>query len=460
MGDIEPVGKWKSISLDYDFIRSISADKCLYCLSAQQAQILLSIVELWRYKTRWYSEIGTALDTDWIEAAIDKISEELMVDHCDIDATLTAIENNITTINNNITTVNNNLTVLETNVTNITVQNNLTVINNFTANFTTYTTNNTDTGLTAIYARYNAFCEGIIDWIKSECYIVLANIGASPTMLQAVYSIIAGGLGPIAGLLFHGNPGAYTPTQIYTALTSLPDQYAVACYMVTYLANLPVTQANFQTALAGFTPANSNQTVIWVTLQAALLYGDAFAAFASNMQNEFQLALATNPTDFYCVACTPPSFCAFPQTWDFRIPQLLPWVINRGTLTVGQGIIGIPQNEAAYTFDVSIYYPTPCTTIIGRAFKFLERHLPATAGSVNNLTFWYLLAGVPTVYNTQSLSNNTLAWPAYNATLSFFTIPAPPGGAGVYRIRLRGNTPIYGNTVNLTAHDLAEIQII
>jgi len=71
-GSLTDRKKWKGQQLDYDnYIVDFSTHYCNYCLSDTQAQALNSLIEIYQYKTRWFSLEGTTIDqnltTDWFE---------------------------------------------------------------------------------------------------------------------------------------------------------------------------------------------------------------------------------------------------------------------------------------------------------------------------------------------------------------------------------------------------------
>jgi len=55
----------KVIQLDYDFITTLPAGSCLYCLTDKHVQMILAISDFFGWSTRWYSEDGL-IDKDLI----------------------------------------------------------------------------------------------------------------------------------------------------------------------------------------------------------------------------------------------------------------------------------------------------------------------------------------------------------------------------------------------------------
>jgi hypothetical protein len=465
MGDIEPKGRWKASTVDYDFIRSLSADTCFYCLSKRQAAIIQAALEFYRYKTRWYSPTGDTLDTDWIEATIDDLLGELMTDHCDIDATLTEITNSITTINENIVTVNNNLTIVQNTVNQtvididyIYVQNNSLNVNVILQNFFTFSASSEDITQTDVYARYNALCQALYRWAKDIIYRRLADIDAASSEAVAALDELAALGGQVFGNIFGTNPGSYTLAQIHAAATSTTDLDAVICQMITTLQNLVPSFLTFGGALTTFVPANFNQTVITSILVSALVFEGAFQAFAGILDVEFIKARAVGPLGYTCTACIPAGACAL-QTWDFSLGEKRQWTIERGQMVYGTGIIGkaIP-GDANLTWSVRLVFSTPCATLINKTIHAFARNLPTSAGNPIWLECFYLNAGVRTRYRSTAFSAPAQTWNSF-ADFSV-SLGTPPGGAGISELWIHGNTAYYAaGTASLTANDLWKIQI-
>ncbi len=534
----------KIISLDYDAVFALPGDKCLYCLTDQQRDVLVAMLETVNWKTRWYSTIGTVIDQDVIDDfqgqlgaalmsdvcqeifdALDAIKEELddvKDDTGQIRTDTTLIKTNVLTIKANTDllelhllaqdtaigliatdltalsaavaldsaaiagialllgttstevhdvhvvvdeidedvdaieiTVNDSATEitetgedvdniellvskLKTTVNNITIQNNTTNVEIFLAGFDTFASNNLDTTTTKNYARYNALCQGIMDWIYSEIFYVQEQLGAADSDLATIIAAIATG-GVSIGLTSHGD-GGHTIAAIQTAIESLSDVEALACAMITYLVDKKPSFPAFGAALDTFSPANTNQTVLADVLALALLYYDAFSGYIGNQELEYQLALAANPTDYNCPACGVSAYCSIPQTWDFTLLQKTPWLITRGQLEEGIGVVGtqIP-GDLNFGMDMTIFWPTPCTAILTKHIEITHAHL-SNVGNSFFIEYSYLLAGVPTVYNRASLSQ-VLAWPQLD--VQSLAIPTPPGSVGVYSIRWCINTLYY-----------------
>lgn len=67
--------KWKAEQLDFDFIAAESADEICVTLTRQQALFLYSAVNVFNWRTRWYSASGGAVNMDAIQSMIaDAIS--------------------------------------------------------------------------------------------------------------------------------------------------------------------------------------------------------------------------------------------------------------------------------------------------------------------------------------------------------------------------------------------------
>lgn len=319
-----------------------------------------------------------------------------------------------------------------------------------TINFYSFIGNQNDTTAEQMYARYNALCAGILDWIYSEAFIIQQQLGASEAQLSAIDGLITLAInGHIPGVVFHGQT-AYSISEMQTAILDGVAVDAVACYMITYLAQLPMTFESFSGALTAFSPSNFNETVLRDVLAAALVYNDAFAAFVSNMQAEFEVALAANPTDFICAPCAPSGFCSVPYLWDLTALQTVPWTIHRGILVQGDGVTGeqIP-GDLNFGADIRIVFPTPCTAILTHKLGF-DHAMLSPGGNAWTLEWYYDNSGVLTLYSTSNRSQ-TAAWPGLDLDHAI-AVPTPPGGVGVAELRIYANTAFYGNATNHTSN--------
>jgi hypothetical protein len=500
MGDIRitPRTRGKVAQTDYDFWLTQSEDRCLYCLSKRQIAIILASLPMSEWRTRWFSEIGTEPDMDLIQATIAELETELMTDHCDLDAAITDIQNNITTINNNVLTINTNITTINENVTNIdasltVIDNSITNINteikiiqdnqyitniynnitniNIALNYSSYTVNSLDTTNEEAIARFNAFCYAMVDWVCCACarygeifdysvedYLhVLALVETAITTFEPFVAIA--GMPKNADLI-----DIIGETRAEAALTEAAVN-EIACAMATYLQYKEPTQATFILALDDWVAANptpippppapdgwTDAQVIGAMCHAALVINGAFEAWASIADYWFQKILATHPTEYICLPCAVPlSFCSIPQTWDFTALNLPPWTINRGVLTEGEGVVGttIPGDTNA-SVEVNIYFPTPCTALAGHHIEITHAHL-SNVGNSFVIQYWYLLAGVPTLYNSSSRAQ-VLAWPQDD--VDSLIIPNPPGSVGIYRIRfacLTTYAPVTGLSTSVSS---------
>lgn len=474
MGDLDASGlgsNWKRVLLNYDAIRAEPTDSCLFCLNRQQQMALIAILEPLGWKTRWYSPANASIDTDWLADFVAQLETELMTDHCDLATAITDIQNNITTINNtltvintDITTINNTLVVVENNVTNI--ENNITnitvnqVTNNVTINLpsTTYTSDITDTTPTKLYARYNALCASMYDYLYLSVYAVVYALGGSPSQLSNIFSflnMVAQSWTNTAINALNGTP-VVTLLDLYTAVTDASAVADVVCAMITYLQYKEPSFATFSAALSAYTPPAypDNRFTLKVALTYCLNTLGLFGMFDSLYQSEYQTALAANPTGFVCSACIPPAI-AVPQTFDFSLLQPAPWVIERGYLQFGYGVVGVSiPGDTNYGLDVSWYLSaTEAAAIVGAGLKFTDAHLPS--GALGNV--WYVeyyqintTTGVVTLLNASSIGDNP-TWPAFTQGPRK-AIPAAAAGNRLYRIRFYANTPYYGNAASQPAN--------
>lgn len=75
--------QWKGQQLDYDlFIGNASNHYCTYCLSDTQAQALNSLIEIYQYKTRWFSLLGEPIDQSLTTLWYEELSGVLMAGCC------------------------------------------------------------------------------------------------------------------------------------------------------------------------------------------------------------------------------------------------------------------------------------------------------------------------------------------------------------------------------------------
>jgi hypothetical protein len=469
---------YKPLIFDYDFIRQQSEDRCFYCLSKQQAAALLAGALFLHWRTRWKSPTGETLDMDWIDAFASELEGELMADHCDIDTALTEITNSITTINENIVTINNNLVIVNNNVTN--VENNLTIVNtnlevvyvqnnsltvNVTLqNFYTYTANALDVTSTAVFARYNAFCKAIARWVKDIVWRRMAQIDAAASETVDVLDELAALGGSVIGNIFGENPASYALSELHDAATNATDFDAFCCAMITTLAELTPSFLTFGGAIATFVPANFNQTVLASIVGSALLFEGAFDAFVSIMVEEYARALAENPTTFDCFVCNPNDPCAN-HLYDFSTGAKGQWLLERGTLYPGTGILGAiaPGDPSRALAAVRMDFATPCFTLIAKRMSCYMRFLPTTTGTPILVDFYYLLAGVLTRYSQLALVVTTSTFPTFTEMHlpGSGQIPAPPGGAGISRIHVHAAVNYYGGSnTAVTTFDIKSIEFL
>lgn len=457
MGAIEPKGNWKATTLDYDFVRSLSADRCLYCLSKQQAQILQNALTLYRYATRWYSPSDDTLDTDWIERTIDQVLGELMTDHCDIDTILTEIQNDITTINTNITTINTNLTVVNNNLTEIQIENKTIITNNTTINVAltlpsnTFTSDATDYTYTDIYVRYNAFCLAVLDWIYEVCYaLIRANdpgyslSGIVGQMNAYAQTLVNNAFAVLLGTV----PGFITIADMEAAWSDTAAVNDVACAMITALQNQQATYASFKNALLTYTPPAypDNRYILKQMIAQELFYQNAFPFFVTVLQQATAYEKTLNPTAFVCSACAvlPDYGCVIPYTWDLSAGAKNPWLIRRGVYQPGVGIVGTTvPGDTNTAVEMYLQFPTPCSAILGHNIRITRAKTPVGGNSWAS-AFYYLNAGVLTRYNT-STQTQTNTYPTPD--VATIAIPTPPGGNSPIAILIYTDTP-YESAIN------------
>lgn len=79
---------WKAQTFPYDYYIPDETQECQYCLTEKQAEILRGIVEPLAWDTRWWSDLGTPISKDKIEAFRDDIIRRLIMSCCGDDGIL------------------------------------------------------------------------------------------------------------------------------------------------------------------------------------------------------------------------------------------------------------------------------------------------------------------------------------------------------------------------------------
>jgi len=530
----------KMLRADWDYLLDAPDNSCLYCLTDMQVRALLVVAEYLGWPSRYYSEIGTPINRDDVDAlrggvvnalmtdrcseiitkldtAIDKLNElhtELTTLQTDLDVSQTAqdvaiagilaelttvvepsiavlataiagIASQTTTILSDVTEIGTDVDNIETvitdpvdglaevsedvdaielkvnkmqgQVTNIT--NNTIISINVGVPDQTFTSSSQDTTLTETYARYNALCQAVLDFILIEGWNMIYILDGTVADLSTVQALIAAEIQNLVYAVDQNSTVGYTASTVTGAFTDSTAVNDVACAMISYLANLSPTPYNFGLALSTYTPPAlpDNRKIIYDTLQIALGALNGFQVFSAQLGPEYDLALAANPTSFNCPPCGAVSaYCTIPQTWDFTLGQKTPWLFQRGILQPGVGLVGtqIP-GDLNFGVDMSIYWSTPCTSIIGHNMECQRAKKSASGGNSWTIEFYYLLAGVETRYNQSNRSQGT-AWPIIETDT--FAVPTPPGGVGVSRFRIYTNTAYYGNATS-QASDAAKITV-
>lgn len=77
---------WKAETFSYDHYIPDSSEECSYCLTEKQVELLLGIIEPIGWRTRWWSDDDTPIDTDEIEAFRADIARRLMMSCCGDEA--------------------------------------------------------------------------------------------------------------------------------------------------------------------------------------------------------------------------------------------------------------------------------------------------------------------------------------------------------------------------------------
>ena len=321
----------------------------------------------------------TSSEVHDVHVQVDEIDED--VDHIE-----TIVDSSATEITETGVDVDNIELLVAKMKQQVTYQNTTVTINNVLNVYSSFASQVNSASNTEVFARYNAFCQGIMDWIYGEAATVQEAIGASVSDVAAILAFLVSG-GASIGMTSYG-PAGQTVTAIQTAITSLTDVQAVACYMITYLQNKPLTYASFKGSLTSFTPSGTNQTVLKAVLLDALAHYDAFSAYVGNIDAEYQIALSTSPTYFDCAACgvSAAACLAVTTTWNFDQGDKFPWIITRGKYVPGVGILGMPLDGDGANVGIDMYLPMPggagCT---GQTkWEFTGKRLSSAYASQNN----------------------------------------------------------------------------
>jgi hypothetical protein len=400
---------------------------------------------------------GIAAQTTTILSDVAEIGTD--VDH--IEDIVADADDGVAEISEDVDNIEILVGKMKNSVTNIT--NNTLITLNFAGPDETFSSSSTDTTLTETYARYNALCEAVVNWMVADAYAVIDILGAGPTDLNTLAASIQAYALSLAYVLIPGVP-AYTISTIVAAFTDTAALNDVACAIITYLQNLPPTSLNFSAALSAYTPPAlpDNRHIIYDTLLLALFDLQAYQGFLSILQPAFEKQIASAPTGYVCVPCgTFPGFCGIPETWDFAAGVKAPWLISRGKLVYGQGIVGTQApGDLNFSVEVNMYFPTPCTTIVGHHFEVTHAHL-SNVGNSFVVQYYYLLSGVETLFNSSSRAQ-VLAWPQDD--VDSMVVPNPPGSVGISRIRFACLTtfaPVTGlSTSASSASRISKIRFI
>jgi len=299
---------------------------------------------------------GIAIGVTGIAAGVTALTgtvDEMEEDVDNIETVVTASATEITETGEDVDAIEANVLALMKRATGVTIINNTFVANTYI----TFSAAASDTTPLEVYARYNALCDALTDWLNYEVLTVQQSLGAPTGDLNDILATIS--LGAVWFFQAYGSAG-YDATTIQTAWASESDRNALICSLVTNLQGLPVTFENFTGALNSFTPANYNQTLLADLVSLALLQYDAFTNLTTVMPAYFETALAANPTGYTCPPCgSDYPWCDIPQTWDFTQLQKIPWIISRGKTIAGQGIVGVttPDDPYNYSFDLRWYLP-------------------------------------------------------------------------------------------------------
>lgn len=200
--------------------------------------------------------------------------------------------------------------------------------------------------------RRTALCLAIQRYIGSQAYAAMmqrCSADAIALVLAAVGGFLIGGpLGAIAGGIVVG--AAIADCAGWQALfeddTALKD---TACKLYQALNGLPVSQANFETALSSLTGS---------ALDGLIAQGAAelnnYLYFLDLLGNGYIQALAGADAD-----CCPLEDCE-PQEWDFTL-SAYNWLITKGQLILGTGIRAVRNNaDNGWQLLMEIEWNEPC----------------------------------------------------------------------------------------------------
>lgn len=345
-------GRFKGILFDYDKIREYSTDTGLYCLTDQQVAYLLSALEPATWKTRWYSNVDTPIDQDWLDKTFAELEVQLMTDRCqDILDALADLQTTVNIIEN--TTIVN-LQIVNEATDNYQINYIINIINNPPPALPdkSFATKDGDTQ-TQRYARWCALVKSVARFIKSICYRMLAvNAPTNLTDLAAAWQDLATAGGIVLGILSTEPIGSFGETfnDILAAMTDPIAIGNVTCTMASFLMDKETTYANFLAACsAGLWSIGSNEFLLQEvivgaeTVDATFQYN--YQGFLASLAGMFVQAMAEvpPPSSFDCDGClyTP----LLPTVADFTAGIFSGWVVQYGIIEPGNGI------RSAHVFD-------------------------------------------------------------------------------------------------------------
>lgn len=306
---------WKAFQWDYDAVTALSETFALYCLSSQQVAVLLAAIDPIAWPTRWYSDTGQVIDTDFIESIKDNLGWRLMLpcDDCGGD-TLTKFKG---AVQENAARIQRNREVYDG-----TPQS----INPYAPQ---YKWGSGAFGTEKDHVLCPAACEYVraTVWNYYMLLVTLTVTAAAITVLVAPLGVLFWVLGAAAVIV-----AGIGQERVEAALNDEAALDSIGCQFAGLLSPYDATFTNFQIALAALTAATDTEQTIVSILQATLAQEGYL--FLLDLWGEAE-RLSQQGAILPC-CCDEP--CAWNYDLTFGIP--LNVEIVRGHYAAGQGVVG------------------------------------------------------------------------------------------------------------------------
>jgi len=382
---------------DYDYIRSLSEDKCLFCLTEQQATFILGLLYSARSTNRWFS--AGAMDNDWLDSFFSELRTELMTDNCNIAAQIQSLADCCANLTYQLKVIEDNMCVSQAMALNF-YRAGVVAAGQTAFPDTTFSNDTSITDQQGLYAAAGGLCATIYRYITS----VLAD---QLTRDALTVGLIAGGAGvinPILGVIAAGiGSAALADFALAVADQSAIDD--VACCMYKALRDAEPTFDNWKTCLddCGFSFPDNNATLAGAV--GLSLNDEAnYLSFVSTLKNETSKALADNP-DAYptCGSCT----CT--DVVDFTNGEMGDWELVVGTRDGANGILSVDNTDNPFSSHHAVirlrrkFAPTCDVANVKIEYKWTSDDEGRPTTGSNNTIYWHIeTSGCTDPWNTTS----------------------------------------------------------